>query len=392
MDAPLFPDFNMYSTPLLILVLQGLLFGVLLLIRYWKERYTADLLLGLVLIITCWHRTTYTIGFMGWYDTFRNTKVNYYLVSLTLLMAPLLYFYVRSVTTSAFKIVRRDYYHLVPMVIYLLYRIALVVYDSSQPGYADTQNGLLMNGTHSEVVLPIVIALENVWMVLYLAFTFQVYYQYKAKLTQYYSNTYQLELNWLRNFLFIYTFLFLYSLAQLAVNILISDLHWTQMWWYHFFSGLAIIYVGIKGYFTRTNTLADLEFNDVPSGYQPRSTTDLSAKLYSQDVSTITDYFNKHKPYLQPDLNLKSLAGELGYTTNQMSEIINTGFGQNFNDFVNTYRVNAVQQCIKEGQHEDLSLVGIAMDCGFNSKATFNRVFKKLTTVSPTEYARSIDK
>jgi len=352
MLVALFPNFNIYSTPLLVLVLQGLFFAVLLLVRYRKEGYTSDLLLALVLLITCWHRTTYTIGFMGWYDTFRNTKINYYLVSFTLALAPLLYLYVRSVTTSRFTIRRQHYLHFILMAIYLLYRIGLVIYDAAQPGFADTQNGVLMDGVHDQIIYPIVNVLENMVMILYLAFTFQVYYQYKSKLTQYYSNTYKLELSWLRNFLFIYAFLYVYSLIQLAVNVLITDLHWTQKWWYHFFSGLAIIYIGIKGYFTRTNALADLEFNSVPVVYETDSTY-VNETDYSEDVQKIVAYFSEHRPYLDPDLNLKALASQLSYSTNQMSEVINSGFEKNFNDFINGYRVQAVQQAISEGLHKE---------------------------------------
>ena len=64
-------------------------------------------------------------------------------------------------------------------------------------------------------------------------------------------------------------------------------------------------------------------------------------------------------------------------------------FGKNFNDFVNAYRVEAFKAMLKENKHEQLSLLGIAQECGFNSKATFNRVFKKLTNTSPTEYLKS---
>ena len=82
-----FPNFNLYSTPLLVLVSQGIIFGALLMNRYVQKRNSSDFLLAVLVLITCYHRTTYTIGFMDWYDTFRNTKINYYLIALSLAVA-----------------------------------------------------------------------------------------------------------------------------------------------------------------------------------------------------------------------------------------------------------------------------------------------------------------
>ena len=85
-----FPTFDLYSTPLLLFMLQGAVFAFLLFARGRKNNRLADLLLGAVVLITCYERTHYAIGFMEWYDTYRNTKVNYFLIDLTLLLAPLI--------------------------------------------------------------------------------------------------------------------------------------------------------------------------------------------------------------------------------------------------------------------------------------------------------------
>ena len=74
----------------------------------------------------------------------------------------------------------------------------------------------------------------------------------------------------------------------------------------------------------------------------------------------------------------------------ELSEAINSGVGKNFNDFVNSYRVKEVEQMLQDGKQEQLSLLGIALECGFNSKATFNRVFKKMTGQSPSQYVSSL--
>ena len=72
--------------------------------------------------------------------------------------------------------------------------------------------------------------------------------------------------------------------------------------------------------------------------------------------------------------------------TTALSFVINNGFGKNFNDFVNEFRVAEVKNKLNEGAAENLNLLGIALDSGFNSKATFNRAFKKFTGISPKEF------
>ena len=69
---------------------------------------------------------------------------------------------------------------------------------------------------------------------------------------------------------------------------------------------------------------------------------------------------------------------------------INEGLQKNFTNFINEYRINAVIRHFENPDYNNITLLGIAYDCGFNSKTTFNRVFKKLTNKTPLEYKKSI--
>lgn len=97
-------------------------------------------------------------------------------------------------------------------------------------------------------------------------------------------------------------------------------------------------------------------------------------------------YFEKEKCYLNPELTLSELATKLDTNTSVLSAVINSGFGKNFNDFVNEYRVEAFKRKAAAPDSKHLTLLAIAFDCGFNSKATFNRAFKKVTDVSPKAF------
>ena len=374
---------------MLILVSQGLIFVFLLFGKYFRHRNPSHLILALILLLVCYHQTCYTVGFMGWYDTYRNTKINYWLIPIGLALAPMIYFYVKSITTSKFTFRGKDWWHFAGAFALIGFRTSIYIYDAIQPGFDETQNGILKLAVDEPIVQPILVFLEFAAMLLYLAFTFQLFYNYRNKIKQYFSNTYKLELNWVLSFLIAFTLLFLYGAIQTLISELITPLSYTQQWWLNLLMALVVLYVGVTGYFTNTTKLKKLKFSFTPNPISiPQS--DKSKDVSQQEIDLVKNHMESQKPYLNPELNLSDLAEELEMTRAQLSQVINSGFNKNFNDFVNQFRVNAFKEKLNEGQHKQLSLLGIAYDCGFNSKATFNRVFKKLTQTSPTEFLNSI--
>ena len=387
----MFPDFNRWSLPLLILVLQGLIFVVLLLTRYFRKRNYSDLFLGLILLLTCYTQTCYTVGFMGWYDAFRTTKINYFLINIGVVLAPLIYLYVKSVTESNFKFKKVYWWHFALAIIVVALRFGVYTYDVLQPGFEDVQNGILKLAWDEAIIQPVLSYISPTHMLLYLAFTFQLFYNYRKKIIQYFSNTYKLELNWILTFLVLFTISFLYDTIQSIVGMSFTDLGYQERWWLNLYLAVITLFIGIKGYYTDTTKLNKLQFSFSPKTIGiPESKNEMEDKSISEEeLALVKNLMENEKAYLDPELNLADLAKQANLTRGQLSEIINSGFNKNFNDFVNGYRVEAFKSMLKEEKHKQMSLLGIAQDCGFNSKATFNRVFKKLTNHSPTEYLKS---
>ncbi|PTX59710.1 AraC family transcriptional regulator [Kordia periserrulae] len=386
----LFPNFNIHSTPLLILVLQALVLVGLLLKRYAAKKNASDAILAILLLTVSYTQICYTVGFMGWYDTFRNTKINYFLIPAGTAIAPLIYLYVKSVTKSNFKFLKKHWWHFAIPLSLVAYRFSIFTYDALQPGFNETQNGILKIELDEPIILPILSVVGFSVMLLYLAFTIQLYVNYRQKIKQYFSNIFKLELNWIRNFLIVFTLLFIYSSVQDFVGSILVDLGYKERWWLNLLMAVCALYIGLKGYITDTTKLNTLDFSFSPKQISiPELTKDDKKEIDKDAIQAISELMAQEKPYLNPDLNLSELAKQANLTRGQLSEIINSGFQMNFNDFVNSYRVNAFKGMLKEGKHEQLSLLGIAYECGFNSKATFNRVFKKLTNFSPTQYLQS---
>ncbi|NKI31052.1 helix-turn-helix domain-containing protein [Croceivirga thetidis] len=382
-----FPEFNSYSTPLLILGLQGLLLAILLYRRFLNKRLLPDIFLAAILLIMCYHRTTYTIGFMGWYDTFRNTKINYYLVAMDLLMAPLLFFYVKSILNPKFKLLRKHIWHAMPWILFFLTKLFILIYDSQQPGFDENQNGYLVVNFQWPYLNTIVSIFSSAQMLLYLAFSFQLYFQYKKEIKQFFSNTTKKELNWVLTFLLLYSFIFLYGIVQVFIDSFVFEMSWTQKWWIQFFSALVLLYFGVKGYFTDFSFLKD--FHPTENQNEKSNLKELKGG-FDDKKAEISALFQKEQLYLDPELNLAQLSKRMSLNRIEVSELINNGFGKNFNDFVNHYRIEQFKERLKKGDHQQMSLVGIAFDCGFNSKATFNRVFKKVVQLTPTQYLESL--
>jgi AraC-like DNA-binding protein len=379
-----FPNFNLYSSPLLLLIIQGLIFAVLLFRRYRKKGHLADLLLAVLLVITAYHRTSYTIGFMGWYDTFRNTKINYYLISLTVAVGPLIYFYVKSLVEPHFKFKPIHFWHFLPAFLNVIYCIVVYIHDVQQPGFYDTQNGEWYLWLNMEKLPPFFSGAEYTSRILYFAFTIQLFARYKQKIEQFFSNTYKVELNWIRNFLAVYIFLMLFGYLLDGIGLFV-ELRWIDNWWLHFFTAISLVYLGFKAYMTDLTKLYEIRFNFSSDQLVEES----NEKDFSNEMRMVKQFFDAHQPYLNPEITLPQLAKELKMGTNELSQTINSGFGMNFNDFINQYRVEEIKSRITDPSNQHLSLLGIAYECGFNSKATFNRVFKKFTQISPSEYLKS---
>lgn len=359
----------------------------MLLYKSKSLRDVSSLILGILLLITCYHRITYTIGFMGWYDTFRNTKINYFLIPFILGIGPLIYLYIHSVGVKGFRLTAKKLLHFIPLAVFFVYRIIILLYDRVQEGYADTQNGIAMQWylENSSSIINVFFVLH---LFVYLVFSFKIYYKIRSRLEHEYSNTYRHELLWLRNFLILFTVLFIYDTTQFLIENFVVDLHWTEEWWYQLFSLLVVIFVGVKAYFTPLEHLPLLE----PALIEPKVTESSSRTEHTKEIdgeiTKLVDLVENESLYLDPNLTLTKLAKKLNMAPSQLSQTINKGTQKNFNEFINAYRVELIKQKLQDEKFNHLSILAIALDTGFNSKATFNRVFKKIDGNSPSFYRK----
>lgn len=107
-------------------------------------------------------------------------------------------------------------------------------------------------------------------------------------------------------------------------------------------------------------------------------------------AASLRELMDREQPWKDSDLTLPQLAERVGTTPHKLSEVLNAQIGQTFYDFVNGYRVREVQRRIEAGDAQRLKMLALAMDAGFASKSTFNEVFKKHTSRTPSDFRQAV--
>lgn len=97
-------------------------------------------------------------------------------------------------------------------------------------------------------------------------------------------------------------------------------------------------------------------------------------------------YLEKERPYLDPNLTLKCTADHLHTNTKYLSQVVNHLSNHNFQFFINTFRVSEAKSKLLSPENQNLTLYGIALQCGFKNKSTFYKVFKEITNLTPREF------
>ncbi len=125
-------------------------------------------------------------------------------------------------------------------------------------------------------------------------------------------------------------------------------------------------------------------------GTENKNSQELAEKQFDFEPykSKIEVFLRKEKPYLNPQLTLPELAMQLHISMHVLSRVINECYDKNFQDFINTYRVEEFKALITNPKYKHQTILAVALDAGFNSKTAFNRSFKKITGNTPREFLK----
>lgn len=117
----------------------------------------------------------------------------------------------------------------------------------------------------------------------------------------------------------------------------------------------------------------------------------LTPERSERHLEKVLNFMEKEKPFTDGDLTIQKLAEKLSIPAHHLSQTINERLGQTFSDFINSYRVEEAKRKLLDPALRHLSVLGIAEEVGFNSKSSFNSVFKKYTDMTPSEFRNAIN-
>lgn len=123
--------------------------------------------------------------------------------------------------------------------------------------------------------------------------------------------------------------------------------------------------------------------------YEKYKRSTLSPEHSRAILKNLVNFMENEKPYLEPHLKISHLATRLSISTNILSQVLNQELNKNFFEFVNDYRIAEAIKRLSDPKFSHITIMGIALDSGFNNKNTFNRLFKKHTGQTPSQFLRN---
>lgn len=261
-----------------------------------------------------------------------------------LLVIPFVWLYVKKLNEPLFRFRKKHFLHFVPFLMVMLLSVVFLVYNKKA-----TFHNQFYSHTLTINIILYVIALGQ--YIFYLVYILRIIRSFKVRALNEVSNTENIDPTWLRIFLFTFLIIFLLLIAMMAIAIhRIEAGYFNQLVSVVF--ALAIYVLGYKGLFQQTIMPPKQE---APPQVSPLKTEiGISIDPINERLlKKLFDYMLTHKPYHDPELTLTALASQLEINRNQLSELINTGTGGNFYDFVNKYRVDEVKLLMENPKYKD---------------------------------------
>ena len=336
-----------------------------------KNKSVSDQILTLWMFLILVHQFLMYIGITG--DTYRFPFLLGLEHPLPMLHGVFLYLYVATLTEQRPQNKKSIIIHFVPALAMYLYLIPFFVLP------ADQKVAVYRNqGAGYELYMLIkwyVIVLSGIF---YVVWSLILLRKHRNNIRDQFSDLEKVNLQWLR----ILTF----GLGGIWVLVIFFRSDFLTL------AGV-VIFVFLIGFFGVRQAVvftpghAPVDSDGQKKKYPKSGLTDEAAgKLHEALLRLMTE----EALYKKSDLSIDDLSSKLAVHPNYLSQIINQKQKKNFYDFVNTYRFEEFKRLIALQKNQQYTLLSLAYDCGFSSKSSFNRYFKKATGQTPSEYSTAL--
>ena len=296
----------------------------------------------------------------------------------TSLMMPLLYLYAFSLAFKQ-KLKWYQYGHFLLFLFYFSLMIPFYLEPSTQKLatiYGEKPYGFYL------WQIPFISLFQSAQLIFYSLLSIRLIRRHDKKLEETLSEISSINLGWIKKLFLGFLIALLTStfsgMSEQAFNI-------SQMIMYLFMIGL-MLYLGFNALQEKRPSVA---ITEVAQQQSPKYD---SSKLDSSTADKIKSHLEKimdeHAPWKQADINLEQLAQIAGVKSHHLSQVLNTGFQQNFYEFINQYRIE--EFCRQSLLQPALSTTELIYEIGFNSRPAFYRAFRRINGVTPTEWRKSL--
>ena len=344
-----------------------------------KSKSLPDKVLAVWMMVICIHLTSYYLYYLGYWDSYPH------LVGITvpfpLLYGPLLYLYTVYSLKSDNQISKKDYLHFAPAVLSYLYMFQFYFFYSAE------EKRLVDRGEINDFDLFVNILLLTFIIsgISYSIYSYKLLNRHKQIIENNFSNPERINLNWLKGFILGVGLIFLTVCITIVTRDLLGvNYNFNPDYIYYSMLVFAILMLGYFGIRHENIFIDNVEIVKEVKAKGEYKNSGLSDEAATRKYNLLLKLMAEQKPYLEPKLTLNSLANLLKISPNHLSQIINQYEQQNFNDFINKYRIAEFLK--KASENKNYSFLALALDSGFNSKTTFNTVFKKQKGVTPSHF------
>lgn len=304
-------------------------------------------------------------------------------MGMMFLFGPIFYFYVKSCVDANFKWTGKLALHFAPYVINILLNYQF--YLASGELKISFINYFLAGHLDLRLIDKVLVALQTLHLFIYLYFAGRILREHKSRPQPAWVIPMAGRRQWLNVMaagLAVYT-------ATIGVLLLITILRGKlsplSNYIYTMLTSVGVYLVSYKSILKPAVVIPD---------FSPKYKTSPSlAEAEENDaLGKLAILMDNEKVYKNAALRLEGLARQLNLSEHQLSRLINQKFGKSFPEYLNEYRVNEFINMINSEEYVSYSLFGVASEAGFNSKSTFNSIFKKVTGKTPSEFRKDIEK
>lgn len=359
---------------------------LLILLMASKEGKTvADKILLVWLLLIACHLTLYVFSI----QTITTANVHWLLgtsIPFPMLHGPMLYLYTAALTNQLPRNRKLLVLHFIPALVAVLFFLPVLL-RSAEEKLAFIERG----GEGYQTANLCRIILLQVSGFVYVLWALWLLRRHKHTIRQEFSYDERINLNWLRYFI--------YGLAAIWLIIVFTKSD------YYIFGAAALFivflgYFGIRqaGIFTTANLYKATPVSGIPAPVEGIENTQrrkyassgVSAQMSTEIHQKLVQLMQSEKLFTEPELSLSMLADKIRVHPNYLSQVINEKEGKTFFEYINSLRIEEFKRLAALPENRQFTIMSLAYDCGFNSKSSFNKNFKKGTGLSPSEYLASI--